>query len=104
MDRSKEEALNMKMKDLREPGFSTYRGEMEDKIEPKFVINTFYPKYLSYYELQSDSKGSNNTTTNNTETNNTVNNNTMNGQEINNMGNINNNLSGLNNKKINNKQ
>ena len=34
-----------------EPGFSTYHGEKADKIEPKFSIKNFYPKYLSYYEL-----------------------------------------------------
>jgi hypothetical protein len=52
MDMDKTVALDLKEKDLREPGFSTYRGEIADKIEPKFSIKTFYPKYLSYYELQ----------------------------------------------------
>jgi hypothetical protein len=40
----------------REPGFTSYRGEMDDKIEPKFKIDNFYPKYLSYYKLSENAQ------------------------------------------------
>jgi hypothetical protein len=49
---TKEEAMELKLKDKREPGFTSYRAKMNDQIQPKFVLNNFYPKYSTYYELQ----------------------------------------------------
>ena len=49
---SKEEALAAKMKNIREPGFTNYWEQMEDKLTPKFLITGFYPKYLSFNQLQ----------------------------------------------------
>jgi hypothetical protein len=45
---SKEDALAFKMKNKREPGFTDYWGKIDDKLEPKFIVDNFYPKYLSF--------------------------------------------------------
>jgi hypothetical protein len=50
-DKEKAIAAKLNLTNSREPGFTSYRGEMDDKIEPKFKIDNFYPKYLSYYKL-----------------------------------------------------
>ena len=49
---SKEEAMAAKMKNIREPGFTNYWEQMGDKLTPKFIITGFYPKYLSFNQLQ----------------------------------------------------
>jgi hypothetical protein len=50
-DKEKAIAEKLNLTNSREPGFTSYRGEIDDKIEPKFKIDNFYPKYLSYYKL-----------------------------------------------------
>ncbi len=75
-DKEKALAEKLNLRDTREEGFTSYRGEMNNKIEPKFTIDNFYPKYLSYYKLQGK------------ETNNT--NNTSNLNNLNNLNNTNN--------------
>jgi hypothetical protein len=61
-DKEKAMAAKLNLTNSREPGFTSYRGEMDDKIEPKFKIDNFYPKYLSYYKL---SENTQNTSPNN---------------------------------------
>jgi hypothetical protein len=61
-DKEKAIAAKLNLTNSREAGFTSYRGEMDDKIEPKFKIDNFYPKYLSYYKL---SENTQNTPSNN---------------------------------------
>jgi hypothetical protein len=73
MNKTKENAIAEKLNltDTKEPGFTSYRGEMDDKIEPKFKIDNFYPKYLSYYKLSENTENTQNTqNTQNTPSNN----------------------------------
>jgi hypothetical protein len=67
MNETKENAIAEKLSliDTKEPGFTSYRGEMDDKIEPKFKIDNFYPKYLSYYKLSENTENTQNTPSNN---------------------------------------
>lgn len=55
-DKEKAMAAKLNLTNSREPGFTSYRGEMDDKIEPKFKIDNFYPKYLSYYKLSENTQ------------------------------------------------
>jgi hypothetical protein len=55
-DKEKAIAAKLNLTNSREPGFTSYRGEIDDKIEPKFKIDNFYPKYLSYYKLSENTQ------------------------------------------------
>jgi hypothetical protein len=58
-DKEKAIAEKLNLTNTREPGFTSYRGEIDDKIEPKFEIDNFYPKYLSYYKLSENTQSNN---------------------------------------------
>ncbi len=53
MNTSKENAVKLKLRDKRQEGFTDYKGEITDEIEPKFLANNFYPKDSVYYEIMS---------------------------------------------------
>ena len=53
------------MKNKREPGFTNYWGKIDDKLEPKFVVNSFYPKYLSFNLLHVEKTKNNQLSTEN---------------------------------------
>jgi hypothetical protein len=55
-DKEKAMAEKLNLTNSREPGFTSYRGEIADQIEPKFKIDNFYPKYLSYYKLSENTQ------------------------------------------------
>lgn len=64
-DKEKAMAAKLNLTNSREPGFTSYRGEIDDKIEPKFKIDNFYPKYLSYYKLSENTQNTQNISPNN---------------------------------------
>lgn len=68
-DKEKAIAAKLNLTDTREPGFTSYRGEMDDKIKPKFKINKFYPNYLSYYKLSENTQNTPSNNMGNTESN-----------------------------------
>jgi hypothetical protein len=72
---TKEDSLMLKMKNKREEGFTDFKGNPEDQLEPKFLSNKFYPKYSIFYELVNNSQNQESTNTmNNMEGNVTSNN------------------------------
>ena len=84
---TKEEAMEAKLKNTREPGFTNYWEQMEDALTPKYLANQFYPKYLisssssSNTNLNSNNFGSNNFGNNNLTNNDLGNNFNLNKQE-----------------------
>ena len=68
---TKEEAMEAKLKNTREPGFTNYWEQMEDTLTPKILVSQFYPKYL----ISSISGSNSNTNSNNLGNNNLGNNN-----------------------------
>lgn len=84
---TKEEAMEAKLKNTREPGFTNYWEQMEDTLTPKYLANQFYPKYLisssssSNTNLNSNNFGSNNFSNNNLTNNDLGNNFNLNKQE-----------------------
>lgn len=78
---TKEEAMEAKLKNTREPGFTNYWEQMEDALTPKFLVSQFYPKYLISSGSSSGSNSMNN--------NNNLGNNLGNNLDSNNLGNNN---------------
>ena len=79
---TKEEAMEAKLKNTREPGFTNYWEKIEDTLTPKYIANNFYPKYLISSSLSSNSNSnSNNLMGNNNLDDNLDNNFNLNSQE-----------------------
>lgn len=74
---TKEEAMEAKLKNTREPGFTNYWEQMEDTLTPKFLVSQFYPKYLISSGSGSNSMNNNNNLGNNSNTNDLMNNNNL---------------------------
>jgi hypothetical protein len=55
MNMNKETALKYKTRNKKLPGFTDYKGENTDELEPKFLANNFYPKDSVYYEIMTNS-------------------------------------------------
>ena len=51
MNTNKETALALKKRDKREEGFTDYKGQITDELEPKFLAEGFYPKFSLFYEV-----------------------------------------------------
>jgi hypothetical protein len=52
MNTNKETSLKLKLKDKREEGFTDFKGQPDDQLEPKFLTDGFYPKNSIYNELK----------------------------------------------------
>jgi hypothetical protein len=74
---TKEEAMEAKLKNTREPGFTNYWEQMEDTLTQKFLVSQFYPKYLISSSSGSNSNTNSNNFGNNYNTNDLMNNNNL---------------------------